>query len=60
MKEFRILRGGDKAKRKITSLDFGRADFGHFRDLLGRILWDIVLEIRGVQESSLIFRDHFL
>jgi len=51
MMEFRILRGGNKAKRKITSLDFRRADFGHFRDLLGRILWNMVLEIRGSRRA---------
>ncbi|GAB0192678.1 mitochondrial enolase superfamily member 1 [Grus japonensis] len=34
--EFRILRGGTKIKRKITTPDFRRAEFGLFKDLLGR------------------------
>lgn len=40
--------------------DFRRADFVLFRDLLGRIPWDKPLEVREVQESSLIRKDHFL
>ena len=31
-----------------------------FRDLPGRILWEIVLERRGAWESWLIFRDYLL
>ena len=37
MVEFRILRGGRRAKSRITTLGFRRADFSLFRDLLGRI-----------------------
>ncbi|KFV18986.1 hypothetical protein N340_02246, partial [Tauraco erythrolophus] len=42
------------------TLDFRRADFGLFRDLLGRVLWDKDLEGRGAQESWLIFKHHLL
>ncbi|KFV08099.1 hypothetical protein N340_03987, partial [Tauraco erythrolophus] len=42
------------------TLYFSRADFGLFRDLLGRVQWDEVLEGRGAQESWLIFKDHLL
>ncbi|KFV19528.1 hypothetical protein N340_02998, partial [Tauraco erythrolophus] len=42
------------------TLDFRRADFGLFRDLLARVQWDKALEGRGAQESSLIFKDHLL
>ncbi|KFW07543.1 hypothetical protein N327_05512, partial [Fulmarus glacialis] len=41
-------------------LDFRRADFGLFRDLLGRVPWGKALEGREAQESQLIFRDHLL
>ncbi|KFV20393.1 hypothetical protein N340_12155, partial [Tauraco erythrolophus] len=41
-------------------LDFRRADFGFFRDLLARVPWDEALERRGAQESWLIFKDHLL
>ncbi|KFW67405.1 hypothetical protein AS28_01846, partial [Pygoscelis adeliae] len=42
------------------TLDFRRADFGLFRDLLGRVPWDKALEGRGAQESWVIFKDHLL
>ncbi|KFV20211.1 hypothetical protein N340_01073, partial [Tauraco erythrolophus] len=42
------------------TLDFRRADFSLFRDLLGRVQWDEALEGRGAQESWLIFKDHLL
>jgi len=38
--QFRILRGGSRAKGKLTSLDFRRTDFGFFKHLLGRVPWD--------------------
>lgn len=37
MLEFRIQREENKAKSRITALDFSRADFVLFRDLLGRL-----------------------
>ncbi|GAB0182166.1 hypothetical protein GRJ2_000681900 [Grus japonensis] len=60
MVEFRILRAARRARSKLTTLDFSRADFGLFRDLLGRIPWDKALEGRGAQDSWLIFKDHLL
>ncbi|GAB0187546.1 hypothetical protein GRJ2_001219900 [Grus japonensis] len=56
--EFKILRAARRAHSKLTALDFRRADFGLFRDLLGRILWDKALEGRGAQDSWLVFKDH--
>lgn len=49
MVEFRILIGGSNTKSRITALNFGK---GGFIGLLGRILWDIVLEGRGIQENA--------
>ncbi|GAB0204485.1 hypothetical protein GRJ2_002914100 [Grus japonensis] len=60
MVEFRILRAVRRVHSKLTILDFRRADFGLFRDLLGRIPWDKALEGRGAQESWLIFKGHLL
>ncbi|GAB0180661.1 mitochondrial enolase superfamily member 1 [Grus japonensis] len=60
MVEFRILRAARRAHSKLTTLDFRRADFGLFRDLLGRIPWDKALEGRGAQDSWLIFKGHLL
>ncbi|GAB0203375.1 hypothetical protein GRJ2_002803100 [Grus japonensis] len=60
MVEFRILRAARRACSKLTTLDFRRADFGLFGDLLGRIPWDKALEGRGAQDSWLIFKGHLL
>jgi len=43
--EFKILRSG------IITLDFRRAVFGHFRDLLGRIPLKTVMEQRGSKDN---------
>ena len=51
MVEFKILRAARRAYSKLATLDFRRADFGLFRDLLGRVTWDKALEGRGAQES---------
>jgi len=37
MVEFKILRAARRAHSKLTTLDFRKADFGLFRDLLSRI-----------------------
>ncbi|KFO08151.1 hypothetical protein N312_12568, partial [Balearica regulorum gibbericeps] len=42
------------------TLDFRRADFGLFRDLLGRVPWDKALEGRGAQDSWVIFKGNLL
>ncbi|GAB0205000.1 hypothetical protein GRJ2_002965600 [Grus japonensis] len=60
MVEFKILRAVRRALSKLTTLDFRRADFGLFRDLLGRIPWDKALEGRGAQDSWLVFKGHLL
>ncbi|GAB0205898.1 mitochondrial enolase superfamily member 1 [Grus japonensis] len=60
MVEFRILRAARRAHSKLNTLDFRRADFGLFRDLLGRIPWDKALEGRGAQDSWLIFKGQLL
>ena len=60
MVEFKILRAARRVHSKLATLDFRRADFGLFRDLLGRVPWDKALEGRGAQESWLVFKDHLL
>ncbi|GAB0176996.1 hypothetical protein GRJ2_000164800 [Grus japonensis] len=59
-KMMEILRAARRVHSKITALAFRRADFGLFRDLLGRIPWDKVLEGREAQDSWLIFKGHLL
>lgn len=48
MVEFRILRGGKKINSRITTLDLERAEFGVFRNLLGKVSWNVVLKKRGM------------
>ncbi|KAF1585132.1 Serine/threonine-protein kinase MRCK beta, partial [Eudyptes moseleyi] len=55
-----VHRAPRRAHNKLTTLDFRRVDFGHFRDLLGRVPWDKALEGRGAQESWAIFKDRLL
>ena len=50
MLELKILRAARRAHSKLATLDFRRAGFGLFRDLLGRAPWDAALEGRGAQE----------
>ena len=60
MVEFKILRAVRRAHSKLTALDFRRADFGLFRDLLGRELWDKAQAGSEAQETWLTFKDHLL
>jgi len=60
MVEFRILRGGSRAKSRIKTLDLRRANFALFKELLGGIPWARALEGRGVQECWSLFKYHFL
>ncbi|GAB0181505.1 hypothetical protein GRJ2_000615800 [Grus japonensis] len=60
MVELKILKAARRAESKLTTLNFRRADFDLFRDLLGRVPWDKALEGRGAQESWLVFKDHLL
>jgi len=45
---------------KITTMDFQRADFGLFRMLAERVLWERVLKGKGVQEGWTFFKEEVL
>jgi len=60
MVEFRILHGGSRALSRIKTLDFRRANFGLFKELLGGIPWARALKGRGIQECWLLSKRHFL
>lgn len=53
--EYKILRGMNKAKSRITTLNTGKMEFELLRDLLGRILREIALEVKRAWENCLIF-----
>lgn len=57
--ELRILCGGSKAVSKIRTLNFQRAKFDLFKDLLRGIPWVRTVEEKGVQESWSVFKHHF-
>lgn len=48
-----VPQGTKDMKSKIITMNFRRADFGFFRYLLGRVLWDKPLEGSRNQESYL-------
>ena len=52
MVEFKILRAARRTHSKLTTLDFRRADFGLFRDLLGRVPWDKALKGREPKKAG--------
>jgi len=47
--EFKIFRAVRRVHSKLTTLDFRSADFGLFRNLLGRVSCDKALEGREAQ-----------
>ena len=55
MVEYRILCGRSRAMSWVTTLDFKRANFILFKDLLGGIPWASTLEGMGVQETRVVF-----
>jgi len=52
MVNFSILGGGRREISRITVLDFRRANFAVFKELLGGMLWVRAFEGRGVQSAS--------
>ena len=52
MVEFKILRTARRAHSKLATLDFRRADFGLFRNLLGRVPWDTALREEGPKKAG--------
>ncbi|XP_064909576.1 gamma-1-syntrophin isoform X3 [Columba livia] len=59
MVEFSILGGRNRVASRIATLDFSRANFGLFKQLLGEIPWARLLERKGAQDSWIAFRDCF-
>lgn len=58
--EFRILCRRNKTISRIESLYIRRASFVLFKDLHGAILWARAVEGKGIQESWLALKHHFL
>lgn len=60
MTMIRFLRAEWSVKSKLITVEFKWANFGFFKDLLGRVLWDKALEGRGTQENQSLFKDHLI
>ncbi|XP_053882920.1 CDK-activating kinase assembly factor MAT1 isoform X2 [Malaclemys terrapin pileata] len=56
MVELRILTEGKKESSRIRTLNFRKADFDSFRELMGKISWEANMRGKGVQESWLYFK----
>ncbi|KFZ51573.1 hypothetical protein N338_04103, partial [Podiceps cristatus] len=48
------------AKSGIRTLNFKRANFRRFKELLAEISWEVVLRDRNAEEGWLLFKDAFL
>lgn len=48
--EFKVLRTVRNAHLNLKILDIRKADFGLFKDLFGRVMWNWALEGRETQE----------
>lgn len=59
MMKFRILQGGNKAKRRFTTLDFRRTGFHLLMDLLGRITWNMMLREEDTRRAVWFSRISF-
>jgi len=55
-----ILRNMGLAKSKIRSLNFRRANFPIFKELLDGILWETVLRDKRKKQNWRLFKDTFL
>jgi len=45
---------------RIATLDFQKANFGLFVSLVDRVTWETVLQGKGVQEGSTLFKEQVL
>lgn len=59
MVEFRISCGRNRIPSRVATLEFSRANFGLFKQLLREIPWAKILEGKGAQDSWLAFKDCF-
>ncbi|KAK4821107.1 hypothetical protein QYF61_013445 [Mycteria americana] len=58
--DFSILGEVRRGVSRSATLDFQRADFGLFRRLVDRVLWEAALKGKGVQEGWTFFKEEVL
>jgi len=57
--EFAVLRDKGQAKSKMRTLNFRKADFQLFKELVSRNPWETAFGDRGAEQSWQIFKDAF-
>jgi len=57
--EFMISRNMGLVKSGVRTLNFGRAYFRLFEESLDEITWEALLRDKGIEASSLLFKDVF-
>ena len=60
MVEFKIFSVMRKKDSRVATLDFRRANFTLFRELLSRVPWESAFEALGVHECWSFFKNHLL
>jgi len=56
---FAVLRGMGKARSTVRTLNFRKANFQLFKELVSRTPWEMVLRDRGTEQRWQIFEDAF-
>jgi len=57
--EFTVLRGMGKVRSIVRTLNFRKAKFQLFKELVNRTPWEMVLRDTGAEQSWQIFKDAF-
>ena len=57
--ELAVLRDTGKAKSKVRTLNFRKAHFQLFKELVNRTPWETVPRVKGAEQSWQIFKDAF-
>jgi len=57
--EFTVLRNMGKARSIVRTLNFRKANFKLYKELVSRTHWETVLRNRGAEQSWQIFKDVF-
>ena len=57
--EFAVLRDMGQAKSKVRTLNFRKANFQLFKELVNRTPWETALRDKGAEQSWQIFKDAF-
>ncbi|GAB0203436.1 hypothetical protein GRJ2_002809200 [Grus japonensis] len=57
--EFTVLRDMGQAKGKVRTLNFRKANFQLFKELVNRTPWETALRDKGAEQSWQIFKDAF-